>query len=439
MLNYSLIEIDKLNRSEIDALKDERFRKLIDFILENPTYVQVIPKLSKLKGKGISALVEVTPTLPSLLADNGPPKSLNMVINSKKSGVVLASGGTSSGKRKTIFHTWGSFQNVMAMGARGLLARLGTRPDRIANCFLPGSLWGGFLFGNGVAEHLGSQLFSLGRPPLDELVETIFDHEIDCLFSSPSFAYAFLMSEKVDPAKLKSLIHFCYVGETISETQVRNIRSRFPKLQIHSLSYTANETGAIGYQCAYQNGGQHHIHEDLIHAEIINPETLEPITISNKVGELLITTFGNDGVPLVRYQIGDIAEWLEGKCQCGSATKAINLIGRAHNSINICGTIVSIEYLLKAIEPVCALQASDIQVIVRRVKGKTNFELYFNRSAVSPNNILKLRPHLETDQLVIEITKEPQFGELILGLLDFKDFVLSEVTGKQKLFIEVDE
>ena len=119
------------------------------------------------------------------------------------------------------------------MGARGLYTRLGRNPKKIANCFLPGSLWGGFVFGNGVAQFLNSQLFALGRPPIKDLVSTIKTYEIDCLFSSPSFAYSFLLSNEIDPLDLQSITDFCYVGESLNSSQVKQINDRYPNLKIH--------------------------------------------------------------------------------------------------------------------------------------------------------------------------------------------------------------
>ena len=53
-----------------------------------------------------------------------------------------------------------------------------------------------------------------------------------------------------------------------------------------------------------ENNGMH-IQEDYFYAEIIDPDTLEVLPDGEK-GELVITTIGKEGMPLVRYRTRDI-------------------------------------------------------------------------------------------------------------------------------------
>lgn len=426
-------------RDEIIAVREHRFRRTIDDILAHPAYVTEFPEVRSLAGKGTESLGLMPVLLPERLSLLSPPHSMAMVCKSLESGVVLASGGT-SGSRKTVYHTWDSFREVMAMGARGLLAGLGAPPKRIANCFLPGSLWGGFLFGNGVAEALGAQLYAMGRPPLHELVEVMETHGVDCLFSSPSFASSFLLSDEANPARLSALSTFCYVGESMPQAHATAILAKFPSLRIRSLAYTTNETGPIGFQCRHQSGGHHHIHEDFVVVELLDPDTGVAITEPGREGDVIVTTIGNDGMPLLRYRIGDRAEFTQNSCPCGSAMATLNLIGRSPRSMNVCGTVLSAENVLRVLSTVSALTLADVQLTVtRRKSGKTDLTISVSDQAVDDMGLNVMESAVRGDELMAHIIKEPQFGRLALRRVSPASFALSTASGKKLIFQESNE
>ena len=430
-----LKDIDAMSIVDLEELQNIKLKKITQLMLSNSFFVKEYPNLNEISIHGLSHLTETKILNSKTLAENSPPYNNNFVCpTSISSGVVLASGG-SSGKRKTVFHDWTFFNNVMKMGARGLITKLGRSPKRIANCFLPGSLWGGFLFGNGVAEYLGSQLFALGRPNTTELVHCIDDYQIDCFFSSPSYAYSFFLSNDVDASKLKSLTDFCYVGESLSADQVEKIKIKLPWLKIHSLAYTANETGTIGYQCRYQDGGYHHIHEDFVKLEVINPMTQQHCGVG-QVGEVLVTTLETQGIPLLRYQIGDMARIVGRKCECGSKTLVIELLGRSSNSHNICGTIVSLDYFKKILKDAGDIGEFDLQVVISRQEGKTYFEILINKDKVK-FSYSELKNTFIADSLINEIVTEDQCLGFDIKLIASTDFIKSERTGKQNVFHEI--
>lgn len=428
-----MLNIDEMSLEEIFELQNEKLKLISTFAQTNPHINAAITGLSNLSLHGLSALKNVSVLHPTKLAENSPPQNLNFVCDAKSSGVVLASGGT-SGKRKTVFHSWEYFEKVMQMGARGLIRRLGQPPKKIANCFLPGSLWGGFVFGNGVAQYMRSQLFALGRPSLEELSQTIRTYKIDCFFSSPSFAYSVLLSPDIKISDFDSLTSFCYVGESPDPEQIKKINARFPNIKIHSLAYTANETGTLGYQCKNQSGGLHHIHEDYVCIEVVNPQTLE-ITPEGIPGEILVTTLENRGTPLFRYRIGDVAINKGRSCSCGSKTLVIDLLGRANTSANICGTIISLEYLLNIFNVVTTLTESDIQIQTSTIDGKLNIVLALNKEKTR-NSLDNIKEIFSSDPLINEIKSEHQCARFGLVFLDIQDFKISKRTGKKSLFID---
>jgi phenylacetate-CoA ligase len=60
-----------------------------------------------------------------------------------------------------------------------------------------------------------------------------------------------------------------------------------------------------------------------------------------QAGEVVITTLGVEGMPLLRFRTGDIAAKVETPCACGrNSYRLTPLIGRKHNMIKLKGTTI---------------------------------------------------------------------------------------------------
>ena len=83
-----------------------------------------------------------------------------------------------------------------------------------------------------------------------------------------------------------------------------------------------------------------HIQEDFFYVEIIDPDTLEPVADGEK-GELVITTLGKEGMPLIRYRTRDICYLMREKCACGrTTTRMSRVFGRTDDMLIIRGVNV---------------------------------------------------------------------------------------------------
>jgi phenylacetate-CoA ligase len=82
------------------------------------------------------------------------------------------------------------------------------------------------------------------------------------------------------------------------------------------------EVGPVSYGCPKREDVLHIIESGYL-AEVIDPKTAEPVT-PGTAGELVLTTLGRLGSPLVRYRTGDIVEQdPEQCCECGSHDMAL--------------------------------------------------------------------------------------------------------------------
>jgi phenylacetate-CoA ligase len=79
------------------------------------------------------------------------------------------------------------------------------------------------------------------------------------------------------------------------------------------------------------------VHPELIIVEIIGENDL-PVP-DGEVGEVVITTLGVEGMPLLRFRTGDMAAKIVEQCQCGRYSYRLTpLVGRKNNMIKLKGT-----------------------------------------------------------------------------------------------------
>jgi len=102
-------------------------------------------------------------------------------------------------------------------------------------------------------------------------------------------------------------------------------------------TYSSTEMGATFSECPFGCGG--HVHHELIIVEIIGDNNL-PVK-DGEVGEVVITTLGVEGMPLLRFRTGDMSSKVTGECRCGrNSYRLTPLVGRKNNMIKLKGTTI---------------------------------------------------------------------------------------------------
>ena len=100
-------------------------------------------------------------------------------------------------------------------------------------------------------------------------------------------------------------------------------------------TYSSTEMGATFSECPYGQGG--HVHPELIIVEIIGEDDM-PVP-DGETGEIVVTTLGVEGMPLLRFRTGDMAAKRTGQCRCGRWSYRLTpLVGRKNNMIKLKGT-----------------------------------------------------------------------------------------------------
>ena len=158
--------------------------------------------------------------------------------------------------------------------------------------------------------------------------------------------------------------------------------------------YTHYGLTEVCFGCAVQcaDGSAHHIrHEDLFF-EIIDPKTKEILPYGME-GEIVITTFGHEAMPLFRYRTGDISSLEAGECQhCGSRMPRLGKVrGRVQNRIPLGDSYISIEKTDEILYSSCGLISCKPQLEVSERGAVMRLTVQADASFDSDSTVRKIK------------------------------------------------
>ncbi|MDR0566265.1 MAG: AMP-binding protein [Prevotellaceae bacterium] len=100
-------------------------------------------------------------------------------------------------------------------------------------------------------------------------------------------------------------------------------------------TYASTEMATTFAECEHGCGGHHH--PDLIICELVD-ESGAPVQ-EGRPGELVVTTLGVEGMPLLRFKTGDLVSMHTAPCRCGRTSMRLSpVLGRANHLIKLKGT-----------------------------------------------------------------------------------------------------
>ncbi len=195
----------------------------------------------------------------------------------------------------------------------------------------------------------GGGLGSLAR------LEAIRANRVTVLLCTPTYALRLAevaRAEGIDMGEvpLRRIIVAGEPGGSVPEVR-RAIESRWPGAGVFD-HHGMTEVGPVSYQCP-QRPGTLMVIEAAYLAEIIDPRTRQPVP-PGEVGELVLTTLGRLGSPLIRYRTGDLVRQdLEVAQQHGRPEMALagGILGRVDRMVQVRGVNVypsAVESVIRA-------------------------------------------------------------------------------------------
>ena len=176
------------------------------------------------------------------------------------------------------------------------------------------------------------------------------------------------------------------------------LRARLEKLWRGARSFDHHgmtETGPVTHECPRQPGVLH-VLEPAYFAEVIEPASGQPLA-AGQTGELVLTTLGRIGSPLLRYRTGDLVKLgtrnaeLGTPCPCGRHALALEggILGRVDDLIIVRGVNIfpsAVEDIIRACGDV-----AEYQVTVSDARSLTELSVQIEPTAscADPSGVVK--------------------------------------------------
>lgn len=247
-------------------------------------------------------------------------QNLEMATEPAEGCYVFASGGTTS-RPSYLLYSVAEFEESKRVFGEGFRALGINRQDKVVNYLKAGGFYTGFLAVNGGLEETGCQILSMScNQPEEQSLGYLETFHPNTLIAFPSGMIRLAQAAQRLGVEI-TFEKLFYAGEYISQPDIDYVLSVFKARQFGSFGYAAVETGPIGYQCRHCSGTEHHIAEDWCMVEL------------NGEQEVLVTVLGRTLFPVIRYNVGDLAEWVEEPCRCGRRSPKLRLLDRSAKCI----------------------------------------------------------------------------------------------------------
>jgi phenylacetate-CoA ligase len=362
-------KLETLSRAKLAELQDRKFRKLVGAVLKsNPFYQRKLHAAGIPKAIPLSRINEYPFTKKSeLMADQTehPPFGEKLTYPLDRYTRLHQTSGTTGSPLRwpDTPESWLTYVREWGFVYRGA----GVAPgDRIFVAFSFGpfiGFWGAF---DG-AHHLGCMAQTGGGQTTEQRIVSILDWKPTVLVCTPTYALRLAevaQSKGIDTASLgiRITVHAGEPGAGIPATRHRIEQLWGCKAYDH---VGMTEVAAYGFECQKQLG-PHAIESEFI-IETIDPATGLAVPDGAR-GEVVLTTLGRIGTPLIRYRTGDLAEVTRKRCACGRTFALLcgGILGRADDMITIRGVNVfpsAIENILRRFPEIVEFQG---EVIVQR-------------------------------------------------------------------------
>lgn len=283
-----------------------------------------------------------------------------------------ASSGT-TGKPKVDGYTQSDLDMWAECVARGLVSAGADKTSVVQVAYGYGLFTGGLGAHDG-ASYIGASVIPMSSGNTQKQVMMMRDFGSTHLCCTPS--YALTLAEAVEKAGIKpedlNLKGGVFGAEPWTNGMKKEIEKRLG-LKAYDI-YGLSEIMGPGVSCSCDAEDGMHIQEDYFLAEIIDPETLEPLP-DGEIGELVFTTLGKEGMPLIRYRTRDLCSLNREKCSCGrTSVRMSKILGRTDDMLIIRGVNVfpsQIETVIGRFEELTI----NYKILVGRENNKDTFEI----------------------------------------------------------------
>ena len=369
-MKFDYRELQSSSRAQLREWQDERLRSLLSELAANQFYQEKfrLAGMEMAKARGAADLARLPFTTKSELAadqDKHPPYGRLLTYPLSHYRYLHQTSGT-TGRPLRWLDTQEDWETFMRCWAEVYLGAGVTAEDLVFCAFSFGpyvSHWTGI---DG-ARHVGALALSGGGMHSEQRLRAILDNRCTVLVCTPTYALhlaevAAGLGLDLASSDIRITIHAGEPGASVPNVKRRIEAAWGARCFDHA---GATEVGAWAFDCQAEDGAIH-LNELEFIFEVVDPQTGKAVDEGTR-GELVITTLGRAGMPVLRYRTGDLVEMTTEPCACGRRLARIKggVLGRADDMLSVRGVNLYpavIDNLIRAVPPI-----TEYEVEIRRV------------------------------------------------------------------------
>ena len=420
-------EIEKKSRGEIKAFQESKLSELLQYLSKSSKYYAGIFKENKIDINSIKTLDDLR-KIPVTTKDDLQTRTKDFICVDKRKIIDHNTTSGTLGDPVTFVATENDLERLAYNEYLSLSCSDGT-PDDVFQLMVTIDR----RFMAGIAYFLGLRKMGAGmvrvgpgNPQLQ--FDTINRIKPTAFITVPSFLvklieYAEANGIDYNSTSVKKAV--C-IGEPIRNndfslnTLGRRIVDKW-NIQLYS-TYASTEMAAAFNDCSYGQGGHHH--PEMIIVEFLDDHG-EPVD-ENQPGEVVITTLGVEGMPLLRFKTGDVCYHFNEPCKCGRNTLRIGpVIGRKKQMIKYKGTTLYPSALYDILNDIDFVDNYFIEVYTGSL-GTDEILIKVGCKTMNKNQEKILKDHFRAKLRVapqIELMKPDEIKDLQFSEMNRKPFI----------------
>jgi phenylacetate-CoA ligase len=335
-------EIEFQSNASVKSFQEEKLRELISYLSTNSPFYKRLFSSNNIDSKSIKTIEDLQRITPTTKDDLQKSNWDFLCVPKSAITEYTATSGT-MGSPVTMALTKADLQRLAYNECISFACADGTSEDLYQLMLtLDRQFMAGIAYYEGIRK-LGASLVRVGPGLPGMQWETIERLKPTVLVAVPSFIVKlieFAKQQGIDLNKSSVKKAIC-IGESLRDSSfnLNTIGSRIREswnIKLYG-TYASTEMQTAFTECGHGKGGHHH--PELVIVELLD-ENNNPVK-SGTPGEVTITTLGVEGMPLLRFKTGDIAEAHEGTCGCGRTTMRLGpVLGRKQQMIKLKGTTI---------------------------------------------------------------------------------------------------
>lgn len=339
-VNMYIPDIETRSRSEIKVYQESRLKELLQYLDTRSPFYRDLFRKSSININSIKTLEDLA-SIPFTTKQDLNEKNNEFICVERSKIIDYVTTSGTLGDPVTFALTQKDFDRLAYNEYISFICADGDKDDIYQlMCTLDRRFMAGMAYFLGINK-MGAGMIRVGNGLPELQWDTIKRINPTILIAVPSFIikmidYAEKNNIKYNESSIQKAV--C-IGENIRNVDFsynnlgKLIADRW-NIKLYS-TYASTEKATSFTECAEGKGGHHH--PELIIIEIIDENGNH--VKEGESGELVFTTLGVEGMPLLRYKSGDICQYFSDPCNCGRTTTRLGpIIGRKNQMIKYKGT-----------------------------------------------------------------------------------------------------